>query len=533
MESLSRSFTNLTEGKPLSVNADVSSSPLLVGLLTILATLVVYQLVLAPPSSLRSKSSKIQPILSAIPFLGSVDFYNDRIKFLRKHFGNPENKGFHQGARRLTVRDNSIIVLAGNKQDAKTFFYSRTLKFTQAYERLFSGIPTEITVNAIMDQDKSDAMFRENLKQAIRGERLAKLAPQMCEDTLRSVTALSDWQKRKGTFDPKAFTFPLLFCMSMRTVGFSDLSDQPEMMERLADYYWAMENAASYWSTFFSKYPFQSSRIKEESGKKLFAELTKAAKRRVEEGSVEDDTVTMLMDKDLGADYAVRFVVTSLFAAIINSTAMSMWMLLFFGAAPELRKRAAKEVFDYLDSMADGQGSDWNSKSRVEQLQALSLDEWENGFPLIEACLKETMRTVSDGTLFRLNMGDYKGAPPKVHGEEMRKGEFLAYWTGATHFNASIYPDPHRWDPERWARGEGSGDMEFLAWGTGMHPCTGMRFAKLEIKNFTTTMLALMDWETIDPRTGKAFTLDTLPKADLNKQERPTSEPVAIRFTRY
>ncbi|KAL9933385.1 hypothetical protein V8E36_007561 [Tilletia maclaganii] len=535
MEPLTRIFVNGTEGSTFKVASDVSSTPVLAGLLTVLATLVFYQLILAPPATLRPKGSKIPAHLLSTALL--------RLDRLlpgphRIHFGNPETKSFHGGARRITIRNEPVVLLAGDKADAKTFFYSRTLKFSQAYQRLLSGVPTEITAAAVLDQDKADVMFRENLKQAIRGERLAQLAPAMCEDTLRAVRAVPDWSKGKGVMDPKAFTFPLLFCMSMRTVGFADLADQPKIMKELADYYWAMERASSYWSTFFTKYPFRSSRIKEESGK-LFAALGAAAYRRQQEGVVGDDSVAMLMEKGLGADYAVRFVVSSLFAAIINSTSMSLWLLLYLGANPEIRKRAHKEVVDYLDGMAATQGSDWKSmstnKPRVEQLQVLSLNEWEHGFPTIETCLKETMRTILKITLFRLNMGDKKGgtAAPKVHGEEVRTGEFLGYWMGSTHFDSKIYSNPHRWDPERWARGEGSGDMDFLGWGAGMHPCTGMRFAKLEIKNFCTTILALMDWETIEPRTGKVHTLDTLPEPEYNCNDRSPAVPVSIRFTAY
>ncbi|CAD6901557.1 unnamed protein product [Tilletia controversa] len=438
METLTRTFSNISDGMPVSVITDVSSWPMLTALLTVVATLAFYQLVLAPPSSLRPKGSRIKPIFSSFPFLGSVGFYSDRVGFLRKHFGDPESSSFHGDARRITVRDATVVLLAGNKDDAKMFYYSRALKFTQAYMKLLSGIPSEITTAAIMNQDKADQMFNENLKQAIRGERLAKLAPLLCEDTVRALDAVPDWKKGKGSMDPKAFTFPV----------------------------------------------------------------------------------------------SLRRNVPKILLSIINSTSMSMWILLYLGAHSELRQRASKELCDYLDSMAERQGTAvlffHPQKSRVEQLQALSLAEWENGFPTIEAALKETIRLNADGTQFRLNAGDATAgtSAPKVQGEEVHKGEFLGYC-----------------DPDRWARGEGSGDMEYLGWGTGMHPCTahpsdylrlltGMRFAKLEIKNFATTILALMDWESYNPRSGEVYTIGTLPAPQLNYGHRLPLGPVSLRFTR-
>ncbi|KAK0526969.1 hypothetical protein OC834_004606 [Tilletia horrida] len=563
---LSQTIANVSVTAPLSIHSNVTSDRTLVALLTVLVALSVYWLVFASPRSLHPRDSKIRPITSAIPFIGSIGFYKDRVGFLRKHFGNPEAEGFHGGVRRITVYDASIVLLAGTKQDAKTFFCSRTLKFTPAYHRLLSGVPAGVTPTAISTQDEWDSVFKDNLKKAIRPERLAKLVPQMLEDVRRSAHALPEWKEGTGMINPKDFSFPLIFGMSMRSVGLAELADQPEVMAELLRHYWAMEKSSSYWSIFFATVPFpsscmkaynavgasQESRLDSQDDEslmtddltaitlyntipqiKLYTILLKAAKQRLQEARVEDDTFSMLLERGLDIHQALRFVMTGLFAAVFNSTTVAMWLLIYLGAHPEFRKRAATEVFDRLNSIADRQGIDWNSKSRVEQLQALSLEEWENGFDLVEAALRETMRLVMEGTFFRLNVGASKGSEPQVHGENVKNGEFLGYWLGSTHRNAKIYSSPNRWDPERWARGEGSGELEFLGWGVGMHPCTGIRFAKLEMKCFAVTFLVLMDWDSIDPRTGENFSLDTLPVPQLNGSERMPLRPVSFRFTSY
>lgn len=49
------------------------------------------------------------------------------------------------------------------------------------------------------------------------------------------------------------------------------------------------------------------------------------------------------------------------------------------------------------------------------------------------------------------------------------------------HFNSSIFPDPHRFDPTRWLSGSPSLEKYLVAFGKGVRACLGVELAKQEI----------------------------------------------------
>jgi cytochrome P450 len=52
----------------------------------------------------------------------------------------------------------------------------------------------------------------------------------------------------------------------------------------------------------------------------------------------------------------------------------------------------------------------------------------------------------------------------------VRKGAFLVHSLGDVHFNADIYSDPWKFDPDRYTEGreeDKKGTLSYLAWGAG------------------------------------------------------------------
>ena len=118
----------------------------------------------------------------------------------------------------------------------------------------------------------------------------------------------------------------------------------------------------------------------------------------------------------------------------------------------------------------------------AKQLEAVPLEAWESEFPIIDMCLRDSMRLNLASNMFRLNDSG-KQVPTGNGNEVIPPGAVVIYPTGDAHFNPEIYPDPFKWDPSRYLP-EHAQDKKvahgFLGWGSGRHPCLGMRFAKLE-----------------------------------------------------
>ena len=102
----------------------------------------------------------------------------------------------------------------------------------------------------------------------------------------------------------------------------------------------------------------------------------------------------------------------------------------------------------------------------------------------------------------------------------MQDREFVAFWLGAAHRNNNIYSNPMKFDPERYSRGEGKGEGEFVPWGAGRNVCLGMRFAKLEIKAVHAAFLmAFPDTKSTDGK-GKVYDADNVPWPDQESEHR-------------
>lgn len=101
--------------------------------------------------------------------------------------------------------------------------------------------------------------------------------------------------------------------------------------------------------------------------------------------------------------------------------------------------------------------------------------------PYLDAVMKETLRKYPAVT--RLERRAAKDGI-KVGGIELHKDQLVEISTYATHMDPEYYPDPERWDPERFMP-ENKHRLvpyTFIPFGDGPRNCVGMRFAAQEIK---------------------------------------------------
>ena len=109
----------------------------------------------------------------------------------------------------------------------------------------------------------------------------------------------------------------------------------------------------------------------------------------------------------------------------------------------------------------------------VEQLAQLPVEAWESAFPVLDLCLRDSIRLQMLGTAFRKNVS---GKPiPTGHGDEViPPGAFVTYHLGDIHLDPAVYKEPEKWDPARYLpdRGEDKKKLlSYLGWGVGRHPC--------------------------------------------------------------
>ncbi|WP_394845474.1 cytochrome P450 [Pendulispora brunnea] len=102
----------------------------------------------------------------------------------------------------------------------------------------------------------------------------------------------------------------------------------------------------------------------------------------------------------------------------------------------------------------------------------------------IEALIKETLRLYGATNGF----GRKLAAPLRVGGFDLPEGVLITASSYVLHRNPRIWPDPHRFDPERFLdRRARLG--EFIPFGGGARTCLGMNMAMFEAKVIIATLL--------------------------------------------
>ena len=216
--------------------------------------------------------------------------------------------------------------------------------------------------------------------------------------------------------------------------------------------------------------------------------------------------------------------VGSLFAGQINTGINAPWVLCYLAKHPRWLGEVRKEI----NAAADKHCGD-TSLSLPDRLARVSLEGWEQAFPLVDLCIRDSIRIQSTGAGYRKNLA---GRDLDLgNGEVVPKDYYLSYHFDDVLMDPNVYSDPYEWDPSRYFpdRAEDK-KVPYAAvhWGAGRHPCLGMRFAKLEMTVIVAFFCATFDFELCD-KDGNST--DKLPEP--NRQAYSAHKPPTKIYLKY
>lgn len=136
------------------------------------------------------------------------------------------------------------------------------------------------------------------------------------------------------------------------------------------------------------------------------------------------------------------------------------------------------------------------SATLSEKLGGVPVSAWEDELPIVEACFRETQRIFFTNVALRRNVREDINIGKQV----VKVGDFLVYSPANVHLDPEFYPNPLKYDPDRWLRPDPVPKVPFpfLAWGAGRHPCAGVKFAKLQIKLILAIFLVGYEFDLVD-----------------------------------
>jgi cytochrome P450 len=220
------------------------------------------------------------------------------------------------------------------------------------------------------------------------------------------------------------------------------------------------------------------------------------------------DAISLLVqskDEDgnsLSETELVAQAVLLLFAGHETTTSMLTWLCVELARHPEILQRAREEQFQLL------------SKG------GLNLEELGQ-MPYLDQILSEVERVHPPvGGGFRGVVKDYE-----FNGFHVPAGWQALYSIFATHHLEAIYPNPERFDPDRFSPQRQEHKQyrySLIGFGGGPRVCIGIAFAKMEMKIVASHLLRSYYWE-------------ILPNQSLDVVRIPTNRPqdgLRVRFRR-
>ncbi|MCW2826610.1 MAG: cytochrome [Marmoricola sp.] len=213
---------------------------------------------------------------------------------------------------------------------------------------------------------------------------------------------------------------------------------------------------------------------------------------------LRDEDGTGLSDEDV-----VNHMIFLLMAAHDTSTITVTSMMRHLGAHPEWRERLREEAAGLPDC------PDLDELDRLESFD-LVMKECLRLLPPVPVVARRTVKET------------------EVLGVHIPADRLVAVMLHLGHHMPEYWPDPERFDPERFAAHRREDKVHRHAWepfGGGVHKCLGMAFAGAEVKLIVHQMLRRFDW-TVDADYRDRLNYHSLPfpadgqPVDLRPRER-------------
>jgi cytochrome P450 len=315
---------------------------------------------------------------------------------------------------------------------------------------------------------------RQIMLPAFHRERIAGSIGVIAEETERALEKLTPG----GNVDLYSWTRELAMRIALRALFGLDPdgeharnTDAAGLFERALSFY------ATDYTTRFLRGPLTPWARLRRAARALDVVIHAEIARRRATGARGEDVLSLLLDarEEDGTtltDRQVRDeVMTLLFAGHDTTTSTVAFMFYELAHHPEIAERLVAEQRECL---------------RGERPTAAQLMGGE--LPQLEMVLEETLRLYPPAWI-----GPRRSVEPfEFEGHSVPGGAYVNYSSWASHHLPDVFPEPRRFDPERFSP-EARGEIPkgaYIPFGGGSRTCIGMRFGQLEIRTIATLILS-------------------------------------------
>ncbi|CAJ2511397.1 Uu.00g070220.m01.CDS01 [Anthostomella pinea] len=343
------------------------------------------------------------------------------------------------------------------------------------FAELLTGQPA-----AKAETENFDRLFTKTLVLLLKKENFVKNLKALTGDTRAACKRLAaapillktaDTDEDSGAVgwrvtNPFDSFYDVVYQLTMRTVGADNIAEDPALLRKTLAIFERFEGSESTARVVFPWLPTLGHPQKMYSGARLAMVFQRLVERRRTTGWRRDDALQFLIDQGYGIRVIVAFEIGALFAGQLNSGINAAYLHAFLAADPSWIARVRDEVDSAVSKHRQSP-----AQTAADVLDTLTLADWEADFPLVDLCLRETIRLCVPGTAFRKNTSGHD-VPIGTTGEVIPDGAFAAYLMDDVFLNEEWYSEPRRFDR-----------------------VVGMRFAKLEMALITAYFVAMFDLE--------------------------------------
>ncbi|TLD14906.1 hypothetical protein PspLS_10790 [Pyricularia sp. CBS 133598] len=293
------------------------------------------------------------------------------------------------------------VVQVAGPAGRKAFFDSRGMHLTLGNLALLSGRPPlpKGYVPPSSAKSSSPVFFATNLKRLMREEVLCRSLPLAQRDAAAEVRELAQrCGEGDGRLSPFDDMYRVVFRISVRIVGAVEISDDPQLFDDFVKSLQAIAETASASAVIFPLLPSLNMLRSLGAGMRLYRLITKVKNDRVLTGRRHDDALQMLIDDGAENVDILKFIIGSLFASVQNTVLATAQTFVYLATNPEWYRKVQQEVDSTLCHYRQGE------EKTFETVQRLSLNIFFHRFPIINACIDETIRFTMPTAGFRKNV---------------------------------------------------------------------------------------------------------------------------------
>jgi sterol 14-demethylase len=259
-----------------------------------------------------------------------------------------------------------------------------------------------------------------------------------------------------------------------------------ELNEEFAKIYHDLEKGVNPLAFVFPYLPLPVFRRRDKARARLQELVSGIIAKRAQKPDKSEDAFQMLIDASyddgsrLSAHEITGMLIGTIFAGHHTTAGTAAWTLLELARRPECMGKVLHELDAHFG--ADG------------EVTFQSLRE----IPVLENVIKEVLRLHPPLIfLIRKVMQDFQFKDYTV-----KAGKYVCTSPRVSHRIADIFPDPEKFDPDRYseARREDARPFSWIAFGGGKHKCSGNAFAMLQLKAIFSILLRRYTFELIDDK---------------------------------